>query len=254
VHTRSGNEIFVWTADYQRIRELNLEMPVVQMVQKGAQVVVASKSSILLVDIRAFERVARWDAHTQRITTIGVVGDVVWSGAKDKLLCVWEAPTTATTTTPATTTTTTSGGARKLVRALRRHAAKVTALCVVPSTSSHAHATAATDVSAKQAAAARRPTNTTTSSASDLSSSPKRYGSTAGSGSASVAGAANSKASPRVDASTSSSSSSSVLTSSAAPDVWSCADDGTVYLWDATTMEARATFTDLPCSPAFAAW
>jgi serine/threonine protein phosphatase PrpC len=115
------DEIVVWTSECQRIQELNIGLPVVRMVQLDATVLVASRSSLLIVDIASFARVARWDAHTQRISSADAAADFIWSGARDKLLCVWRADVPATTTT-----------ASRLVKALRRHKKKITSVAAVP--------------------------------------------------------------------------------------------------------------------------
>lgn len=115
------DEIVVWTSECQRIQELNIGLPVVRMVQLDATVLVASRSSLLIVDIASFSRVARWDAHTQRISSADAAANYIWSGARDKLLCVWRADAPSTSTT-----------ASRLVKALRRHKKKITSVSAVP--------------------------------------------------------------------------------------------------------------------------
>lgn len=115
------DEIVVWTSECQRIQELNIGLPVVRMVQLGATVLVASRSSLLIVDIASFSRISRWDAHSQRILSADTAGDYIWSGARDKLLCVWRADTSPTSSTTS-----------RLVKAFRRHKKKITSVAAVP--------------------------------------------------------------------------------------------------------------------------
>jgi hypothetical protein len=60
------------------------------MSQLASTVAVASKSSLLLVDIKTFSRVLRWDAHSQRLTSLVVCRSLLFSSAKDRLVCVWD--------------------------------------------------------------------------------------------------------------------------------------------------------------------
>ncbi len=159
VWASSADEIVVWTSECQRIQELNVGLPVVSMLQVGPSVLVASLSSLVLVDIASFSRVARWDAHTQRITTTAAAADFVFSGARDKLICVWRTdappslaasasavgagvlPGSAVAAALSTSSSgalsprgasSSPGGAARLVKALRRHKKRVRALAAVP--------------------------------------------------------------------------------------------------------------------------